>query len=220
MDILEAFRERKTVRGYLKKQVPGELIKDILHDALWAPSASNQQPWNFHVITGNPLADLCAKIQEARISKPVSYDPSKGKTIPAEYVERTKILFKGIRPYISLLGDDNKSFIESGSFRFYDAPVVIFLTLHTSMPQSRLIDMGMAAQNLMLSAYARGLGTCAIALTLAYADVIQKALGITEEFSTVLSIALGYQDNDFVINKFRSSRDALEKFVTWKGFND
>ena len=220
MDIFEAMRERKTIRGYLKKQVPQALIKDILLDALWAPSASNQQPWNFHVITGKPLVDLCAHIQEARLNKPVSYDPSRGKTIPADYVERTKKLFKGIRPFISMLGDDNKSFIESGSFRFYDAPAVIFLTMHTSMPEGRLIDMGMAAQNLMLSAYARGLGTCAIALTLAYAEVIREALNLAEEFTTVVSIALGYPDNDFSVNKFRSSRDELDKFVTWKGFND
>jgi len=54
------------------------------------------------------------------------------------------------------------------------------------MPSARLMDIGMAAQNIMLSAHARGLGSCAIALTLLYADVITEALGLSDELKLAL----------------------------------
>ena len=103
MDVSEALLGRKTIRGFLAKAVPQPVIREILIDAHWAPSSSNQQPWHFHVVTGSALHGLCEKIEQARQLKQVSYDPSKGKTIPPEYVERTKKLFKQIRPFISSL---------------------------------------------------------------------------------------------------------------------
>jgi nitroreductase len=219
MDIQEALRGRKTIRGFLAQAVPQQLIREILIDAHWAPSSSNQQPWHFHVVTGPSLEALCENIQEARRLKQTSYDPSKGKTIPPEYVDRTKKLFKQILPFISSLDGDNKSFIESGSFRFYGAPVAIFITMHASLPKSRYMDIGMAAQNLMLSAHGRGLGTCAIALTLYYGEAINASLGIDAETNqTLLCLALGYPDDACPVNRFRSSREDIDPFITWAGF--
>jgi nitroreductase len=219
MDIRDALRGRKTIRAFLEQPVDPGMIREILNDAHWAPSSSNQQPWHFHVVAGPALQALCGKIEEARRLKQTRYDPSKGKTIPPEYVDRTKKLFRQLRPFISALEGDNKSFIESGSFRFYRAPVVIFITMHASLPKSRYMDIGMAAQNLMLSAHGRGLGTCAIALTLYYGDAINACLGIDpDQHETLLSIALGYPDTTCPVNAFRSGRDDIEPFITWAGF--
>lgn len=218
MDVLSALRERKTVRGFLDRTVAREIIRDILLDAHWAPSSSNQQPWRFHVVAGEALQSLCADIGRARLERRTSYDPSRGTTIPAEFVQRTKKLFKEIRPLIASLEGDNKAFIENGSFRFYGAPVVVFITMHKSLPPARYLDIGMAAQNLMLSAHGRKLGTCAIALTLYYADTINAALGIdVDSYETLLSIALGYPDETCAVNAFRSGRDDLDGFITWSG---
>lgn len=220
MDIREVLKNRKSIRGFLKSAVSRDIINELLLDAHWAPSSSNQQPWHFHIVTGTALQNLCLKIHEAQEKKELSYDPSKGKTIPGEYVERTKKLFRELRPFITRPGGENRSFIESGSYRFYNAPVVIFITMHKNMPYSRLMDIGMAAENLMLSAYARGLGTCAIALTLLYAHVIRDELIIRPDFDIVLSIALGYPDKDCTVNQFRSSREEIGGCLTWYGFDD
>lgn len=218
MELTEGLRSRSTVRCFRQQPVGQDIISAILNDARWAPSASNQQPWHFFVLTGEPLAALCASIQSASLEKKAAYDPSKGRTIPPAYVDRTRKLFKEIRPFISGLGDAQRSFIEAGSFRFYDAPVVVFIAMHKSMPHSRLMDIGMASQNIMLSAHARGVGSCAIALTLLYADVIVRELGLSDDLDLVLSIALGYPETASQVNVFRSSREALENLVVWYGF--
>ncbi len=51
MDVLEAIRRRTSVRRYLDREVPAEVIDRILEAARLAPSASNRQPWYFIVVT-------------------------------------------------------------------------------------------------------------------------------------------------------------------------
>ena len=51
---------RRSIRGYLQKAVPKELIKEIIAVAMRAPSSLNTQPWNFYVDAGAPMD--CHKI--------------------------------------------------------------------------------------------------------------------------------------------------------------
>jgi len=214
MEALTCLRKRRTCRSFLPKAIPFDLLNDVLTDGIWAPSASNQQPWHFHVIEGAALQNLNQAVKQAHKEQRKGYDPSKGKTIPACYVERTKKLFKGIRPFIAQLGDGHASFIESGSFCFYNALTVLLITMHRNLPETRYLDIGMAAQNIMLSAHARGLGSCAIALTLMYADAIQASLNLSEDTLPALFISIGYSDNDFAVNQFHSEREDSEKLIT------
>ena len=46
---------RRSIRGYKPDPVPKELIEEIIGLAIRAPSSMNTQPWNFYVITGEPL---------------------------------------------------------------------------------------------------------------------------------------------------------------------
>jgi len=218
MDLLEGIRTRKTFRGFLDKKVSKDLIKEILNDGHMAPSASNMQPWNFHVLTGGPLLKLCEEIDDYHKNKKVSYNLAKDRKIPDKYMQRRKELFRGLKPLISSLGDKNRQFIESGSIRFYDAPAVIFITTDKNLHDTKLMDIGMAAENIMLSAHARNLATCAIAYTLLYSEPIRNCLKLTDNIETVLSISLGYPDNNFVVNNFRSARGEIDNVIFWSGF--
>ncbi|WP_051309357.1 nitroreductase family protein [Desulfogranum japonicum] len=51
MDIFEALHTRRSIRKYKNQDVPDELVEKILAAAMMAPSAGNQQPWQFIVIT-------------------------------------------------------------------------------------------------------------------------------------------------------------------------
>ncbi|MGA2621971.1 MAG: nitroreductase family protein [Thermoguttaceae bacterium] len=50
MDTLEAIRTRRSIRTYLDQPVPEDLIQKLLAAAMQAPSARNQQPWQWVVI--------------------------------------------------------------------------------------------------------------------------------------------------------------------------
>jgi len=218
MNVIEGIRSRKTFRGFTGKSLSRDLVREILQDGHSAPSASNMQPWEFYVLTGKSLADLFFSIDDYHRTEKIKYNPSKDKKIPNEYLQRRKDLFRGLKPYIADLGDGQKTFIESGSIRFYDAPVVVFLVTDHELPDTKLLDIGMAAENIMLSAHARGLATCAIAYTLLYAEPIRKTLQLHAQKDIVLSVCLGYPDTDFPVNQFRSDRVDLDKVITWQGF--
>ncbi|HBJ92790.1 MAG TPA: nitroreductase, partial [Hyphomonadaceae bacterium] len=55
MEYDEVINGRRSIRGYLDKPVPKEVIKEVLELAIRAPSSMNTQPWHFYVIGGDVL---------------------------------------------------------------------------------------------------------------------------------------------------------------------
>lgn len=51
MDALEAIRTRRSIRKYQDKAIDEGLIKQLLAAAMSAPSAGNEQPWHFVIVT-------------------------------------------------------------------------------------------------------------------------------------------------------------------------
>jgi nitroreductase len=62
METLDAIYSRRSVREYTHQTVPDELVQKLLAAAMQAPSAGNQQPWHFVLVTDrkqlNALADV------------------------------------------------------------------------------------------------------------------------------------------------------------------
>jgi nitroreductase len=50
MDVLEAIHQRRSIRDFLDKPVPEELIWQIVEAGTWAPSAGNMQAWEFVIV--------------------------------------------------------------------------------------------------------------------------------------------------------------------------
>lgn len=50
MDFGEVVKTRRSIRAYLDKDISDELIQKLISAAMTAPSAGNQQPWQFIVI--------------------------------------------------------------------------------------------------------------------------------------------------------------------------
>ncbi|HBN91930.1 MAG TPA: nitroreductase, partial [Hyphomonas sp.] len=55
MNYDDVVKSRRSIRGYLDKPVPKELIREILEIAMRAPTSMNSQPWNFYVVAGEVL---------------------------------------------------------------------------------------------------------------------------------------------------------------------
>ena len=51
MDILKAIKERQSVRGYLDKTIPKEVLDRVLETARLAPTAANKQPFKLILVT-------------------------------------------------------------------------------------------------------------------------------------------------------------------------
>jgi nitroreductase len=62
MDILQAIFTRRSVREYQDRPVPEDMINQLLAAAMAAPSARNQQPWEFIVLTDREILEQVARI--------------------------------------------------------------------------------------------------------------------------------------------------------------
>jgi nitroreductase len=61
MDAFETVLTRRSVRRYKKEPVSDELVRKLLDAGMNAPSAGNQQPWHFVVMTDRELLDEVPK---------------------------------------------------------------------------------------------------------------------------------------------------------------
>jgi len=62
MDAIKCIKQRRSIRSYQDKEIPKEIIEDIIDCARLAPTARNIQPWEFLAITDKEtlakIADL------------------------------------------------------------------------------------------------------------------------------------------------------------------
>lgn len=215
MDVQEAIQARKSIRAYKQDPVPQGLLVKILEAAIWAPSGSNVQPWEFTVLQGKEKDRLVEAILQAASQLNLA---SQTYEAPEEGLKRREKLFSIFAAKAAEIGGNIEKVLLEGSFCFYNAPVVIMVTTKKAYGTARLVDIGASIQNLLLAAHREGLGTCWIALILAVEKAIKEHLGIPEEKRVVAGIAVGYPDLKSPLNQFRSSRDDLESFVRWVGF--
>jgi len=61
MDFLDLVRKRQSVRSYLQKPVPRQIIDRCIEAARLAPSACNSQPWSFIVVDDERLKNTLAE---------------------------------------------------------------------------------------------------------------------------------------------------------------
>jgi nitroreductase len=215
MDLLKAMNERKSIRAFKPDPIPRERLEEILRLSIYAPSAINLQPWEFIVVTGEEKERLSRRLIKAYHEKQIACSPGNVKPLPKTYGKRGAKTLALMKPFFEEMRVDPDQYINEGSCNFYGAPVAILLCLDDSFPNARMVDIGIALGYLFLTAHEFGLGTCPIGLITAYEDEIKDLLNIPENRNVVIGVALGQPDWDMPINRFKSQRDHLEKFVRW-----
>lgn len=55
MDVFEAIKKRRSVRKFTNKNVPEDIIQQLLEAAIWAPSGGNLQTWHFIVVRNSKI---------------------------------------------------------------------------------------------------------------------------------------------------------------------
>ena len=60
MDVLEAIKDRRSIRQYTPEPVSEEQVTQILEAGRWAPSRGNSQPWKFIVLNDDQIREELA----------------------------------------------------------------------------------------------------------------------------------------------------------------
>jgi coenzyme F420-0:L-glutamate ligase/coenzyme F420-1:gamma-L-glutamate ligase len=179
MSIKEAIKQRRSIRKYLDRKVPEALVLEVLEAAGWAPSAHNAQPWRFIVVSNVSVKRRLAEAMAASWAKDMANDGTA--------IEQPQLDFS----------------IQ----RFSNAPVVIVACLsmegmreypdekrRQSERDLAVQSLGAAIQNMLLSAYANGLGACWFSSPAFCKDAVSDVLGVPEAVEPQAIVLMGYPD--------------------------
>lgn len=62
MDAIKVLKTRRSIRSYKDKSIPKDILMDIIDCARLAPSARNEQPWEFIIVTDKEKKKKIAKL--------------------------------------------------------------------------------------------------------------------------------------------------------------
>ena len=219
MNVIEALETRKSTRAFLNQAVEPEKINTILNAARHAPSGTNTQPWQVSVLMGESKQKLQKKIEAAFRSgdygkADYSYYPEQWES---PYKERRKECGLLLYSTLKIQRDDKERQMEqwAANYRAFDAPVLMLFFMDGILDKGSYMDYGMFLQSLMLMAVDQGLATCSQASLADYPAIIKPELGYADDTVLLCGMALGYEDKDALVNRYRTPRESVDSFTKY-----
>lgn len=220
MTLEDAVRNRRSVRGFLDKPVPKEIIKKAFELAQLAPSNSNIQPWHVYVASGvtrDAIRELLLtqfKLGFERISDfdyPDRFD--------GVYRKRQVDCAVAMYGEMGIARDDKAGRLKAlqRNFELFDAPHVVFFCMDKSFPASVAVDLGIYAQTLMLTFTSLGVSSCAMGALRNWTNIPREVFGFPDNLGVIFGMTFGYEDPSVPVNKLRMPRTPVEECVTFKG---
>jgi nitroreductase len=167
MSELDAIYHRRAVRDYRPQPIDEALIHTLLKASVQAPTAMHEEPWSFVVIQNQDTLNRLSESTKTMVRREVQ-----GYTQRAEHV-------------LSLVDDPDFHV-------FYNASTLIIIYSKFQGPFVAA-DCWLAAENLMLTACAHGLGTCVIgfAVSALNSPMWRAEFGISSDMTAVAPIIVG-----------------------------
>jgi len=176
-EVLDAIRKRRSIRKYLPKEVPNEIVTEVLAATGWAPSAHNSQPWRFIVLADTSvkreLANAMADAWVADLAKDGAKVDAKMREERVERFANAPVLIlacstmDGLRKF----PDEKRRMCER---------------------DLAMQSLGAAMQNLLLMAHAEGLGACWFCAPGFCKEAVRKVLRIPEAVEPEAFVIMGY----------------------------
>lgn len=191
-ELYDAIRSRRSIRKYKSDEIPQEKIMKVLDAANWAPSNGNSQSWKFTVTKGEAVKKVCN----------IFYNFAKDYILSAPYIPAEQK--PGMIKYAENFGGAPMHIIVS--YEVYENDAI--------KTEESLMGACAAIQNLMLAAWAEGLGTVWIAGQVTHDPETRKVLDLDDNYEIAGVIPIGYSDGQ-VPDSFR---DDVKKKTCWIGF--
>jgi nitroreductase len=222
MNVINALKARSTVRCFKSDPVPKGVLTEILEAALRSPSWANTQPWEIFVAAGETLEQIRrAYLANFRNKLPGRPDYPPAGNWSAAHKQRTAELTAGLLKHAGEEELERAALWENfqeRNYRFFGAPVVVYLGMEHTLSAWSMFDIGSLSQSIMLAAQEFGISSALAFMFVQYPDVLRAALHIPEEIAVVIGIALGYCDAQSPWSTFRSARRPLLEVARFEGF--
>lgn len=222
MKVSEAIRSRRSVRGFLERPVDPAVLRRVLTLAGQAPSGGNLQPWHVAVITGAPMAALidavAAKMAAGQAEPPeyAVYPPD----LPEPYRSRRFAVGEEMYGHIGIPRDDRAARVRwfAANYRFFGAPVGLFVHTPRFMGPPQWADMGIWLQSLMLLLREEGLDSCPQEAWTVWPQSVRAHVPVPEDHILYTGMAIGWADPDAPANRTRAARAPIGETTAFIGF--
>ncbi len=188
MNVMDVIYNRRAVRDYLPTKIGKDLIHTLLDAAIQAPTAMHEEPWSFVIIQNKELLNrLSESAKHLVLAEAKNSEPQQAKDI-----------IDLVKPA------DFNVFYNAGTL------IIIYSKFQGSFVAA---DCWLAAENLMLTAYANELGTCVIGLAVSALNTPEwkDELGIPAKMTAMVPIIIGWP-----AGKTPSSPRKPPEILTWK----
>jgi F420 biosynthesis protein FbiB-like protein len=172
-------RSRRSVRRFQPRPIPQDVVRHILETAAWAPSAHHRQPWRFAVLSSFLARDRLAHALGEAFRRDLSADGMQPEEVEAQVARSRQ--------------------------RIQQAPLAVLLCLDlaagdvypdAARQQSEhwmgVQSVALAGGQLLLAAWAEGLGGVWMCAPLFAPQAASQALGLPGNWQPQALILLGY----------------------------
>lgn len=219
MNINDAISQRHSTRAFLDQAVSLEKINRLLDIARHAPSGANTQPWQVAVVSGESKNRLQLAIEHAfnnGVKSQIAYQyyPVTWKPI---YKNRRRACGQQLYSSLNIAKEDREKRAAqwAANYRAFDAPVMLLFFIDPEMETGSFLDYGMFLQSIMLAAMEQGLATCPQAALAEYPLIVKESLNLNSDAKLICGMALGYEDLDADVNKYRTPRESVDNFTQY-----
>ncbi len=218
MDVYEAVKSRRAVRGFTDEPVPREVLERVLSAAAWSPSGSNIQPWNVYVVTGAPLAELKKRAVE-RVATGVPWDEREYEMYPPAmkslYRERRSAFGEERYRALGVARADTEARMRAAiaNWDCFGAPAALFVYIDRDMGPAQWADLGMYLQSVMLLLRDEGLHSCPQMAWSQVRETVADVLSPPDGLILFCGLSIGYEDP--AVSYIRTGRAPLDETVTF-----
>lgn len=218
MTVSEAVVARRSVRGYLDREVPLDLLRALALKAARAATGGNLQPWHVDIVQGEAmrrLKEIMADTLAAGRLEEAAYDIYP-RALGGAYRDRRFQIGEAMYGHLGIPREDKAARMRwfARNYQFFGAPAAYFVTVDRGMGPPQWADLGMYLQNFMLLAVEAGLATCAQECWAIYPDTVTRFLGTPAERMLFCGVSIGYEDPAEPANALRSERAPEGEWLT------
>ena len=226
MTVTEVVRQRISTRAFLDDPIPQDAHADLLPTAQRSPSGGNLQPWKVIAVTGAAKDEIIVMAQRVLAADPMGPVPGDRPVYPdltvidQVYNERRKRVGEMMYEKIGIPKEDRAGRMMwfANNYRFFGAPVCLFMIIDRRMGHGQWAHMGMYMQTIALLAEERGWGTCMQECWARLRVELHAHFGLDENHMVYAGIAIGVPDPNNPVNDIYADRAPQHEVVEFRGF--
>ena len=219
MHVEDAIVLRRSIRVFRPDPVPEPMMRRILETARWAPSGSNIQPWNVHVLNGDSrqkYTDALIAAEERGDAGEMEYNYYAPEW-EEPFLARRRACGFGLYGAMGITREDREGRRQAflSNYKFFGAGTGMLFWIRSTLEHGSWLDYGTFIQSISLAAQGWGLSTIAQGALGEYPHIAHKTYSVSDNYTLIGGMSIGWPEEDAPANLFQPERLNVDEFATW-----